>query len=84
MKPFKLTYQLTEGKHYWDCQDVVNHRIVVEAFKYGDFNGNGYDALEWEGSIYEAELVTYNNGVSEVFVGEWLGDIIYGESIREI
>ena len=75
MKIYRLKYQLTEEVHYFACQDVINHPIVTEAFKYGDFDGKGYDALEWDNQVYAAELVTYPSGVSEVFVGEWLMDV---------
>ena len=76
MNTFKLKYQLIESKHYHNCQDVVTHPIVVEAFQFGDFNGKCYDSLEWEGSVYSAELSNYQNkGKYEVVVGEWLGDV---------
>lgn len=78
MNPYKLRYQLTEGKHYHDCQDVITHPLVTEAFRFGDFEGKNYDSIEWEGSIYQAEYITYQKSDStihgEVFVGEWYLD----------
>lgn len=79
MNPYRIRYQLTKGKHYHDCQDVITHPLVNEAFRYGDFEGKDYDSVEWEGSIYAAEYQVYQNPDStihgEVFVGEWLGDL---------
>ena len=79
MNPYKLRYPLTEGKHYYDCQDVITHPLVVEAFKFGDFEGKDYDSVEWEGSVYQAEFINYRSGSlsrydGEVFVGEWYFD----------
>ena len=81
MNPYRIRYQLTEGKHYHDCQDVISHPLVVEAFLYGDFEGKDYDSIEWEGSIYQAEFIEYAQSRSnmpyngEVFVGEWYRDV---------
>ena len=74
MNPYKVRYQLTEGKHYHDCQDVITHPLVVEAFRFGDFEGSYYDSIEWEGSVYEASYVQFPSGGGEVFVGEWYLD----------
>jgi len=75
MKIYEITVELIEQKHYWDCQDVISHPLVCEAFMFGDQNGKGYDTIQWNNELMAAEIVVYDNGKYEVFVGEWLGTI---------
>ncbi|MFI0413122.1 MAG: hypothetical protein ACH255_03190 [Candidatus Thiodiazotropha sp.] len=70
---YRVPVILKEHKHYRECYDTIEHPLITEAFLYGDLNGSGYDSLEWNGEIYEAEAVRYADGRADVYVGEWLG-----------